>query len=120
MKNVVLSSVISLAALSIGSASYACDMHGAGGYGSFGMKFANWQSYEPRVSMTDPAFEEDFLTSIPTDMVPQAKAKPSFSNAATMAAFKAKSRLAKKEDSANFSEEAKETVVKKAELNADS
>jgi len=115
MKNIILPSIVTLAALSIGSASYACDMHGAGGYGSFGMKFANWQSYEPRVSTTDPAFEEDFLTSIPTDMVPQAKAKPSFSNAATMAAFKAKSRLAKKEDDAKPSEK---NVVKKAELNA--
>ena len=97
MKNVVLASSIIIASLSMGGMASACDMHGGGGYGGFGMRNAQWQAYSPRVSFTDPAFSEDSLESpLPAQDVPPAKAKPSFSNAANMASFKAKARVAKK------------------------
>ncbi|MEP1230717.1 MAG: hypothetical protein ABJG88_08585 [Litorimonas sp.] len=110
MKNVILSSSIILASLSIGEMAFACDRHGAG-YGGFGMGNAQWQSYSPKVSITDPAFYEDELTSAVTNKsVPPVKAKPSFSNAANMASAKAKARVVKKADNGKVN---KQDIAKK-------
>lgn len=112
MKNIVLASSIILASLSMGAMAFACDMHGGGGYGGFGMGNAQWQSYSPKVSTTDPALFDDGLeTPMPSKIVPPAKAKPSFSNAANMASFKAKARVAKKK--VNSGKIDKPTIVKK-------
>lgn len=92
----------------------ACDMHG-GGFG-FGNPNANWQSYSPRTSTTDPAFlgqsdDEAYLIT----PVPAEKPRPSFSNAANRASLIAKARHAKKikEDK---SKPAEEKPIKKAAL----
>lgn len=112
MKNVVLASSIIIASLSMGGTAIACDMHGGAGYGGFGMRNAQWQSYSPKVSITDPAFSEDGLESpMPSHGVPPAKAKPSFSNAANMASFKAKARVTKKK--VDNGKAVKPTIVKK-------
>ena len=76
-------------------------MHGAG-YGSpFGMQ---WKSYNPSVSMTDPALE---MATPP----PAAAKKPSFSTAADRASKKA---LAKRD-----AETKSDKPSKKASLKAD-
>ena len=93
MKKIILKSTVIVSAFSIGGLAYACDMHG-GGFGGFGLRNAPWQPYNPQVSTTDPDFAEtENLTPKP---VPPAKSKPSFSNAANMAARKAKARRARK------------------------
>jgi len=118
MKNVLLGTAFILTSLSFGSIAYACDMHGGGGFG-FGMKNANWQSYSPRASTIDPAFADvDGMTPMGADIVPQEKAKPSFANAAGLAAMKAKSRMAKKNQD-KPSEGSKKALVKEVALNAD-
>lgn len=95
MKRLFLTSVTALAAMSFSSLSYACDMHGAG-YG-FSMSHANWQSYTPEVSTTDPALQTiESKSETLARMLTQKKEKPSFSNIASLAAMKAKSRLAVK------------------------
>lgn len=115
MKTLLLSSAVVIASLSFGGAAFACDLHGAG-YGGYGLRNAPWQPYNPQVSTSDPAFDEDgFRTPIPTDLVPP-KAKPSFSNAANSAASKAKRRVSKK---AGSDKSEKQAIVKKASLNAD-
>lgn len=94
--------------------SYACDMHG-GGFG-FGNPNANWQSYSPRTSTTDPAFlgqtGDDAYLITP---VPAEKPRPSFSNAANRASLIAKARHAKKikEDKSKPTED---KPIKKAAL----
>ena len=61
------------------------------------MKNANWQTYNSRVSNTDPALGFDEMqTSANPYSAPQGKAKPSFANAASTAALKAKVRMEKK------------------------
>ena len=116
MKSLFLSGSIALAAFTFGGAAYACDMHGAG-FSGFGLSNAPWQTYDPLVSTTDPSLsDEQQMTSIPRNAVPPAKAKPSFSNAANMAAMKAKARLAKKEGKP---EADKEAAVQKAALKTD-
>jgi len=112
MKKIIISSSVIVSVLSIGSISYACDMHGAG-FGGYGLRNAPWQSYEPQVSTTDPALAEtENLTPAPV-----AKPKPSFSNAANLAAMKAKARLAKKQE--DEKKRVEDADVKKAALNAD-
>ena len=111
MKNVVLGSVVFMASLSLGGVASACDMHG-GGFGAFGMGNANWQSYTPMASKTDPAFADQTV-------VPLEKSKPSFSNAANMAALKAKARMAKKKQDKPAKMSDDKAVVKKATLDAD-
>jgi hypothetical protein len=121
MKVVILSSVVVLTTLSLGSVSYACDMHGGGGFGSFGMGNAAWRAYNPKASTFDPAYgyeSEDFSTPIDRINDVKEKAKPSFSNVANIAALRAKARLAKKSESATA--KADESVkVEKVSLNAD-
>ena len=115
MKNVVLGSVLMLSTLSLGGVASACDMHG-GGFGAFGMGNANWQTYNPKASTFDPAYQDNVLVS-PMDgkVLSLEKAKPSFSNAANMAALKAKARMAKKSQE----KPADKAVVKKASLDTD-
>lgn len=116
MKNVILSSAVLIASFSFGGIALACDLHGAG-YGGYGLRNAPWQPYNPQVSTTDPAFDENgLITPVPTDVAPPAKAKPSFSNAANNAASKAKVRVLKKVEA---DKTAKQVTVKKAALNAD-
>ena len=115
MKTIILSSAVIIASFSFGGVAFACDLHGAG-YGGFGLRNAPWQPYNPQVSTSDPAFDDNgLMTLVPTDAVPPAKAKPSFSNAANNAASKAKLRVLKKTDDAKSE---KQATVKKAALNA--
>ena len=122
MKKFVLTSIVTMAAFATGGMSYACDMHGAGGFGNFGMLNADWESYNPRVSTIDPALDADLLTPKPAKRAAQAKAKPSFSNAAGRASLRAKSRLAKKEKTltseAASDKAAAKTAINNAALNA--
>lgn len=114
MKNIVLSSAFIVASLSYGGVAYACDAHGTG-YASYGLRNALWQSYNPKLTVTDPAFDENgFMTPLPANLVPAAKAKPTFSNAANNASMKAKTRVLKK---AEGEKTEKKATVKKAALN---
>ena len=63
-------------------------------------------------SKTDPAFADQTV-------VPLEKSKPSFSNAANMAALKAKARMAKKKQDKPAKMSDDKAVVKKAALDAD-
>jgi len=119
MKNIVLSSAFILSSLSLGEVAYACDMHG-GGFGAFGMGNANWQTFNPKASTFDPAYRDNVVIS-PMDgkELSQEKSKPSFSNAANIAALRAKARLAKKTQDTSAHKSDEKAVVKKASLNAD-
>ncbi len=105
MKTLILPIITIAATFSFGSVSYACDMHGAG-FGGFSLRNAPWQSYEPQASTTDPAFSEDRLITPETAL--STKKRPSFSNAANMAALKAKAKIEKKREL--------EKALKKAEV----
>ena len=120
MKKLIIPSAVLLAAFSLTGTSVACDLHGAG-YGSFGIRGANWQPYNPQVSTTDPAFSDNEYSSATNyDSVPANKAKPSFSNAAALAATKAKSRFAQKSKPKKLSLSALKSKSKKAAaLNTD-
>ena len=113
MKKEIFTFAAILSALFIAGGSYACDMHGAG-YGGYKFNDATWQTYNPQVSTTDPAFAEaNMISPLPAAKV---KPKPSFSNAANLAASKAKARLAKKQSDKKLAEK---TEIKKTVLNAD-
>jgi len=115
MKKKIFISTIIVSMFSIGGLAYACDLHGGG----YSLRNANWQPYNPIASTIDPAFtnpafaEAEFATPWP---VSPAKPKPNFSNAANLAATKAKARLSKKKDSKKPLQDAD---VKKTVLNAD-
>ncbi|WP_154813632.1 hypothetical protein [Hellea balneolensis] len=114
MKKSILASSILLASLALSGAANACDMHG-GGFG-FGMRNAPWQTYTPKVSTTDPALmQDDKLSKLATDKVPLIKPRPSFSNAANLAAMKAKAKLASKDrgESSADKPEMKKTASKR-------
>jgi len=117
MKYFVSTAVIVIASATAVPA-IACDMHGAG-FGAFGNNGANWQPYSPRTYTEDPAFldqnTDDYASVTP---LPSEKTRPSFSNAANRAAMKAKARAAKKTKKPT-EKTAKDTVVKKADLNPD-
>jgi hypothetical protein len=116
MKNLILSSSIVIASFSFAGVALACDMHGAG-YGNFGFSNANWKPYNPKVSTIDPAFaDSDMMDATSYTSVPPEKAKPSFSNVASLAALKAKTRLTKKNNEKASSDKAD---VKKTASNAD-
>lgn len=118
MKNVIFASSILLVSLFVGTSAQACDMHGAG-YG-YGMNSANWKSYNPQITTYDPALtEQDLLTQIDTDFVPQEKVKPSFSSAAQTASMKAKAKvsLASKKSAQPADDADKKPDEKKAALN---
>ena len=109
MDKLILTSATVLVTLAFGGNAYACEFH-SGGYG---LRNASWQSYNPQVSYTDPAFAEtDIISPRP---IRTAKTKPSFSNVANVAATKAKARLAKKQSE---KKPASKADVKKAALNA--
>lgn len=114
MKKALLTSSVVLISLSMGGVAYACDMHG-GGFGAFGMDAASWKTYTPRMSMTDPAQADRTLVT-PVKIETQKKTKPSFSNVASIAAAKAKARLARKE---SRKDAVKKVDVKTKVLNAD-
>jgi len=114
MKNIVLGSVVVLSSLSLGGVAYACDMHG-GGFG-FGMKNANWSTYNPRASKFDPSYEYEDRKLVSPILE---KSKPSFSNVANIAALKAKARLAKKSQDTPADKSDEKAIVKKASLDAD-
>ena len=117
MKSLVFGAFIT-ATSALALPTYACDMHGGGGFG-FGNPNANWQSYNPRVSTQDPAlWNENTKQASWMTPVPAEKARPSFSNAANRAALLAKTRLAKKTKDQD-DKAPKEAIVKKASLNAD-
>ena len=119
MKNEFLASTVILSSLAFGGMAHACDMHGGGGFG-FGMKNANWQSYSPRASTIDPGLADyEAITPKDTSLAAPAKAKPAFSNAANLAAMKAKSRMAKKTQDKLSDEANIKASVKKASLNTD-
>ena len=116
MKKLRLIFVIAIAPLTLGSVAQACDMHGAG-FGGFGFSTASWEAYAPTVSTTDPAFdEESFQTPLTAPPVKKVKSKPSFANAAHMAALKAKAKLEKERSSEAVDKDKK---FKKVTLNAD-
>ena len=120
MKNIVIPSVFLLTSLSFSGVSYACDLHGAG-YGSFGISGANWEPYNPQASITDPSsLGNKYSTSIDFSSLSAEKPKPSFSNAASLAATKAKARIAEKTETKKPTPSTLKTPVKKAAaLNSD-
>ena len=121
MKNAALASVIILSTLSLGGVSYACDMHG-GGFGAFGLGNANWQTFNPRASKFDPTYEiqeKELVSPFDKKTATIEKARPSFSNAANMAALRAKARLAKKSKDDVAEKSGEEAIVKKASLDTD-
>lgn len=118
MKNLLIGSSFFFAAMSLAGGAAACDMHG-GKYG-FGMQSANWKSYSPTTSQTDPAFMDDgAMTPIDNSYVPPQKAKPSFSNAASTAAARAKISLAKKTLGEKANAVKEKPPVKEVALNPD-
>jgi len=114
MRKLILSSAILLGSLAFTGMSYACDMHGASNYGNLGMRGVNWQPYNPRVSTIDPVFlGNKFSTSVDLEALPKEKAKPSFSNAASLAASKAKARFVQKNDTKKTNAKTVKAPVKK-------
>ena len=92
MKKIGLTFAIILSAASVCSVANACDIH-SGSYNGFGFGASAWKNYNPQVSKTDPALATKKIQS--EFSVRPAKRKPSFSNAANMAATKAKAQWAK-------------------------
>ena len=93
MKKIGLTFAIILSAASVCSVANACDIH-SGSYNGFGFGASAWKNYNPQVSKTDPALATKKIQS--EFSVRPAKRKPSFSNAANMAATKAKTQQRKK------------------------
>ena len=89
MKKIGLTFAIILSAASVCSVANACDLHGGFNFGA-----STWKNYNPQVSKTDPALATKKIQS--EFSVRPAKRKPSFSNAANMAATKAKTQQRKK------------------------
>jgi len=111
MKTFVFGTVITITS-ALALPAYACGFHG-GAYGN-----VNWQTYNPRVSIEDPALldqntdQASLITPLPAE-----KARPVFSNVANRAALIAKARVAKKAKDRK-DKAPKNKVIKKASLNA--
>ena len=103
-----------LALAGLSAPAVACDFHGGGGGGFFG---GDWQSYNPRVSMTDPALlggldggEVDGLeTTLPALKAPK---RPTFSTVASRASQSALARRAKTKAAGAKTAEAKTSGAK--------
>lgn len=119
MKNTLIPAVLLLTSISFSGVSYACDLHGAG-YGNFGIAGANWEPYNPQVSTIDPSsLGNKYSTSVDFSALPAQKTKPSFSNAASIAATKAKARISEKSEPKKPTASNVKAPVKKAALNSD-
>ena len=92
MKKIGLTFAIILSAASVCSVANACDIH-SGSFNGFGFGASAWKTYNPQVSKTDPALAKK--EAGPINSSRPAKYKPSFSNAANVAASKAKAQWAK-------------------------